>query len=79
MCFFITDAPNQVIRDIKIESSGVSVPVEGRLNCKTGDPGGFCNVRPTPNKQYVGESGRKQSDGFNEHKADTEHARVSNV
>ena len=31
------------------------------------------------NKQYVGESGRKPSDGFYEHKADTEHARVSNV
>ena len=78
MCPYVTDYPNQSIREIKIVSSGVTVPIQGRLTCKSSGPGGFiyCLTNTKTNKQYIGESGRqKPVDRFREHRNDIDNQR----
>ena len=73
MCPYVTDFPNQSIREVKIESSGVTVPVHGRLTCKSSGPGGYlyCLTNTKTKKQYIGESGRqKPVERFREHRND---------
>ena len=80
MCPFVTDLPNQTIKEIMIESSGVSVPVQGRITCKSSGPGGFlyCLTNTKTKKQYIGESGRKKPVvRFREHKYDIEYSKTN--
>ena len=80
MCPFSTDYPNEVVKDIYISSSGVSVPIQGKITCKSSGPGGFlyCLTNTKTMKQYVGESGRQRPvERFREHKSDIDYNRVS--
>ena len=79
LCPFSSDYPNQIVKDIHISSSDVSVPIQGKITCKTSAPGGFlyCLTNTKTNKQYVGESGRQRPlERFREHKRDIENKRV---
>ena len=79
LCPFITDRPNQVVKEVKIKSSGEVVPVQGRMTCKEGGKGGFLYVLENQKTglQYVGESSRRPVDRFNEHKRSVEQLDMS--
>ena len=74
------DYPNKVVKEIFISSSGLNVPIQGKLNCKSSGPGGFlyCLTNTKTKKQYVGESGRQRPvERFREHRNDIDNKRVN--
>ena len=76
-CPFITLRPNQVIRSVKIHTTGQEVQVEGRITCKTG--GGYLYLlwsKKAPAKQYLGSSSREPRMRLGEHRRDVAGGRV---
>jgi hypothetical protein len=70
-CSFITSRPAQVIKSVKINSTGMVIPVEGRLNCKT--KGGFLYLlwsAKAPALQYLGSSGQTPGERLAGHRSD---------
>ena len=63
MCPFVTDRPNQVVREVQVKSSGETVKVEGRMTCKSNGGGGsylYILENTKTGLQYAGVSGREQ-------------------
>ena len=75
LCPYITETPNQVIREVKKPSSGLTGKVQGSMTCRKGGRGGFiymlsCTKSGTV---YLGESGRPQPlQRFGEHRRSVE-------
>ena len=46
MCPYVTDSPSEVVRRVQVRSSGETVPVQGRLTCKSNGGGGSVPVYP---------------------------------
>lgn len=70
-CSFITSRPAQVIKSVKINSTGTVIPIEGRLNCKT--KGGFLYLlwsAKAPALQYLGSSGKTPAERLSGHRSD---------
>ena len=70
-CPFITSRPNQVIKTVKIASTGQEIPVEGKINCKS--PGGHLYLlwsSKSPEQQYLGSSSREPRERLREHRRD---------
>ena len=59
-CPYITNRANEVVREVKFSSSGLTEKVEGRLSCKQGGKGGFLYVvqETKSGGSYIGESGQ---------------------
>ena len=77
-CPFITSRPDEVIKFVEIKNMGEKIPVEGRINCKTG--GGFLYLlwsRKDPGKQYLGSSTQEPRRRLGSHKSDIENQRVN--
>ena len=77
-CPFITSMPKVVIKFVEIKNTGEKIPVEGRINCKTG--GGFPYLlwsRKDPGKQYLGSSTQEPRRRLGSHKSDIENQRVN--
>ena len=77
-CPFITSRPEEVIKFVEIHNSGEKIPVEGRINCKTG--GGFLYLlwsEKDPGKQYLGSSGQEPRRRLGSHKSDIENQRLN--
>ena len=75
MCPFVTDRPSEVIREVRVPSSGEVEQVQGRLTCKEGGVGGFLYlaVCSKSGAGYLGESGRQQPLArFQEHRRSVE-------
>ena len=60
ICPHITNRPNEVVREVKFPSSGLTEKVQGRLTCKRGGAGGFLYVvqETKSGGTYLGESGQ---------------------
>ena len=70
-CPFITTRPNEVIKSVRVHSTGQDIPVEGRINCKT--TGGYLYLlgsSKAPAKQYLGSSSREPKERLREHRRD---------
>ena len=70
-CPFITSRHNQVIKSVKVHSTGQEIPVEGRINCKSS--GGHLYLlwsSKDPTKQYLGSSNREPRERLREHRRD---------
>ena len=77
-CPFITSRPNEVIKNVKLFSTGQVVQVEGRINCKT--KGGYLYLlwsSKAPEKQYIGSSEREPRYRLGEHKRDIQNGRIN--
>ena len=75
LCPYITDTPNQVVKEVLIPSSGETEKVQGKLTCKSGERGGFLYLLTCPKTGagYLGESGRLQPlQRFGEHRRSVE-------
>ena len=76
-CPIITSRPNQVIRSVRIHTTGQEVQVEGSITCKT--RGGYIYLlwsKKAPAKQYLGSSAREPRKRLGEHRRDIEGGRV---
>ena len=69
----MTDRPNEVVREVKVKCSGKTVPVEGRMTCKSNGGGGgylYLLENTKTGLQYAGVSGREHPVcRFREHRA----------
>lgn len=68
---FITSRPNEVVKKVRINSTGREIGIEGRINCKT--QGGYLYLlwsSKAPTLQYLGSSTREPRFRLAEHKRD---------
>ena len=74
-CPYITSRPAEVIKKVKLQSTGQEILVEGKLNCKTR---GFLYLlwsRKAPDQVYLGSCCREPRDRLGEHRRDIENNR----
>ena len=66
-----------MIKSVKISNTGLEIPVEGKINCKS--PGGHLYLlwsSKAPAKQYLGNSSREPRERLKEHRRDIINGKV---
>ena len=83
-CLYFTSTPNEVVKEVKVHSSGQVIKVEGKLNCKTTflyilESSKSSKGPGDPLNQYVGQSGARVMDRLGQHRRSIENDDGSKV
>ena len=74
-CPLLTKHPKDIIKEVKINSSGETIKVEGKINCKTENILYVLQSEKNP-KQYGGETGRAAGQRALEHARDIQDEKI---
>ena len=74
-CPYLTQRPNQVVKEVRIHSSGETVRIEDKINCKTKSFLYILQSDKDP-RQYGGQSGATVAQRTQQHANDIERGRV---